>query len=65
MLVEAESLREKIEFGGREVVRFCIGWRVLNLFCTSVLKFRSTEVELFVLIKLNCSADFAFQFGRA
>ena len=61
--VEAESLRGKVDFGsqsvGRGPVRFCIGWRVLILFCASVLHFCYTEVELFVLIKLSRSADFA------
>ena len=61
MSVEAESFREKVQFGGRGPVRFLIGWQVLNLFCASVLEFCSTEVELNVFIELNCSADFALQ----
>ena len=65
MLVETELLREKVEFEGREPVRFCIGWRVLNLFSASVLELCSTEVEPFVLIKLSRSVDFALQCGKA
>ena len=63
--VEADSLREKVEFGSREPVRFCIGWRVLNYFCASVLELCSTEVESFVLIEQSCSVDFALQLGKA
>ena len=46
-------------------MRFCIGRRVLNLFCASGWELCSTEVELFVLIETSYSADFALQFGKA
>ena len=46
-------------------VRFCMDWRVLNLFCASVLELCSTEVESFVLIESSYSVDFALQFGKA
>ena len=64
VLIEAKSLREKVEFGGREPVRFCIDLRVLNLLSASVLELCSMEVELFVLIELSCSVDFALQCGK-
>ena len=62
-----ETTRVKaIWFGRRRwPVRFCIGRRVLNLFCASILKLCSTEVELFVLIESSYSVDFALQFGKA
>ena len=46
-------------------VSFCIGCRVLNLFCASGWQFCSTEVELFVLTVSSYSVDFALQFGKA
>ena len=46
-------------------VSFCIGRRVLNLFCASGWQLYSTEVELFVLIESSYSVDFALQFGKA
>ena len=46
-------------------VSFCIGRRVLNLFCASGWQFCSTEVELFVLIESSYSVDSAVQFGKA
>ena len=46
-------------------VKFCIGRRVLNLFCASILELCSTEVELFVLIESSYNVDFALQFGKA
>ena len=49
--------------GGRLV--FSIGRRVLNLFCASGWQFFSTEVELFVVIELSYSVEFALQFGKA
>ena len=38
---------------------------MLNLVCVNVSEFCSTDLKLFVLIELNCSADFALQFGKA
>ena len=38
---------------------------MLNLFCASVLKLCSTEVELFVLVESRYSVDFALEFGKA
>ena len=46
-------------------VSFCIGRRLLNLFCASGWQLYSTEVELFVLIESSYSVDFALQFGKA
>ena len=40
-------------------------WRVLKLFCASVLELCSTEVESFLLIKSSQSVDYALQFGKA
>ena len=49
----------------RWTVRFCVGGQLLNLFCASGWQLCSTEVELFVLIELSYSVDFALQFGKA
>ena len=38
--------------------------RALKLFCASVLKLCSTEVELFVSVESSYSVDFALQFGK-
>ena len=46
-------------------ISFCIGHRVLNLFCASAWQLYSTEVELFVLIESSYNVDFALQFGKA
>ena len=62
-----ETAQVKIIWFGRRTwpVRFCIGWRVLNLFCASILELCSTEVESFVSIESSYSAEFALQFGKA
>ena len=64
---ERRVRRQKKEGGQQRRSRFeknlNLG-QTLKLFCASVLKFRSTEVELFVLEESNYSVDFALQFGK-
>ena len=63
-VIEDDSSRSNLVGGGRPV-SFCIGRRVLNLFCASGWQLYSTEVELFVLIESSNGVDFALQFGKA
>ena len=66
---EARDMRrQKREGGQRRQSRFerklNLG-RTLKLFCASVLKLCSTELELFVLVESSYSLDFALQFDKA
>ena len=64
---ERRVRRQKREGGQQRRSRFeknlNLG-RTLKLFCASVLKLRSTEVELFVLEESSYNVDFALQFGK-
>ena len=65
-MIRCDLETTRVELVGRErPVSFCIGRRVLNLFCASGWEFCSTEVELFVLIESSYSVDFVLQFGKA
>ena len=62
---DLETTRVEVIGWARRPVSFCIGRRVLNLFCASGRELCSIEVELFVLIESSYSVEFALQFGKA